>query len=186
MNKTRLQENNTELQEILKAVQSLPAAKSWGGGTAIEPSREDIVIPAYTDKELTIKGYGPLLKTICGYNHIVYGSITLGADDDWLDIAHGLQMPPRMILVYTTGSIYTSSPSYICTLMATRTGDTGYLNGGGTLVRYIGGTYSCEHTISSDYVDSNTARIFAHARYGGTSISAKFAAGAEYKWIFMA
>ena len=56
MNKEDLRQNNTGLQTILAAVKSLPTAKSWGGGTIIEPSNHDIMIPAYTNVDLTVKG----------------------------------------------------------------------------------------------------------------------------------
>ncbi len=55
MNKEDLRQNNTGLQTILAAVKSLPTAKSWGG-TIIEPSNHDIMIPAYKNVDLTVKG----------------------------------------------------------------------------------------------------------------------------------
>ena len=55
-NKTQLQENNADLQQILQAVQDLPTANPWGGSTTIVPGTSDVSIPAYTDTALTVQG----------------------------------------------------------------------------------------------------------------------------------
>ena len=55
MNKEDLRQNNTGLQTILAAVKSPPNRKIVGG-TIIEPSNHDIMIPAYTNVDLTVKG----------------------------------------------------------------------------------------------------------------------------------
>lgn len=54
--KAQLQKNNEELQSVLQTIQSLPTKNTWGGGTLIVPGPENIEIPAYTDKTLTISG----------------------------------------------------------------------------------------------------------------------------------
>lgn len=63
-NKTDLQANNTDLQQILQAVQALPTANPWGGSTIIEPGSESITIPAYTDTELTVNPVQTEEKTV--------------------------------------------------------------------------------------------------------------------------
>ena len=63
-NKTDLQLNNADLQQILQAVQALPAANSWGGATIIEPGSEAITIPAYTDTALTVNPVQTEEKTV--------------------------------------------------------------------------------------------------------------------------
>lgn len=55
-NKQTLQNTNTDLARVLTELNKLPAGKSWGGGTIIEPGTNDILIPAYTDRDLTVSG----------------------------------------------------------------------------------------------------------------------------------
>ena len=63
-NKTDLQANNTDLQEILQAVQDLPAVNHWLGGETIIPGSEAVTIPAYTDTELTVNPVQTEEKTV--------------------------------------------------------------------------------------------------------------------------
>lgn len=63
-NKTDLQANNADLQQILQAVQALPTAVPWGGSTIIEPGSEAVTIPAYTDTELTVNPVQTEEKTV--------------------------------------------------------------------------------------------------------------------------
>ena len=55
-NKTDLQANNIDLQQILQAVQDLPQASHWSGGGTIIPGTDDVDILAYTDTALTVQG----------------------------------------------------------------------------------------------------------------------------------
>lgn len=63
-NKTDLQANNADMQQILQRVQVLPTANSWGKSTIIEPGNEVITIPAYTDKEITVNSIQTEEKTV--------------------------------------------------------------------------------------------------------------------------
>lgn len=88
MNKQDLQQNNTGLQAILAAVNSLPTAKSWGGAPIIEPSSEDIVIPAFTNVDLTVKGVN-----LSDYG-IDFGQVRLNESKSKVTINHSLNAVP--------------------------------------------------------------------------------------------
>lgn len=62
-NKSELQIHNLDLQSILQTVNSQPAAVPWGGATDIIAGTQDIVIPAYTDTQLTVKGDADLIAS---------------------------------------------------------------------------------------------------------------------------
>lgn len=72
-NKQNLQLNNADLQAIKKAINSLPSAKPWGGGTIIEPSSEDVIIPAFTNVELTVQGDMNLKPENIKYGETIFG-----------------------------------------------------------------------------------------------------------------
>lgn len=55
-NKETIQAHNMDLQRIKDTIAALPSAQKWHGGGTIIPSKEDIVIPAFTNTELTVKG----------------------------------------------------------------------------------------------------------------------------------
>lgn len=54
-NKTLLQTNNINLQEVSQTIQNLPIINPWEEeSNSINPGNESIIIPAYTDKEITV------------------------------------------------------------------------------------------------------------------------------------
>ncbi len=101
MNKEDLQQNNTGLQSILATIKSLPSAKAWGGGAPIiEPSIEDIVIPAFTNVDLTIKGVD-LLKF--GVSKGTFYATQAMKDARETTFYHNLNAKPRFIYAVGTG-----------------------------------------------------------------------------------
>lgn len=95
MNKEDLQQNNAGLQAILAAVKSLPAAKSWGGGAPIiEPSSEDILIPAFTNVDLTVKGVD------LSRFGMVSGSFTPAENAKDISLSFDLPYAPTIVLVW--------------------------------------------------------------------------------------
>ncbi|MFR9300182.1 hypothetical protein [Emergencia timonensis] len=95
MNKEDLRQNNTGLQTILAAVKSLPTAKSWGGGgTIIEPSNHDIMIPAYTNVDLTVKGV-ELQKF-----GVASGSFTLTTNLKNISLSFDLPSAPKIVIIW--------------------------------------------------------------------------------------
>lgn len=120
-NKTQLQENNADLQQILQAVQALPTAVPWGGSTTIVPGTSDVSIPAYTDEELTIQGdvnliaeniasgvsiFGvtgtaPTSLTAFGIN---FGQFTV-SNQHHVTVNHGLGVKPKAVMMYPISTI---------------------------------------------------------------------------------
>lgn len=109
MNKPQLQNNNAELQTILAAVKSLPTAKSWGGGTIIEPSRDEIIIPAYTDKTITI--LPGITSSDFGFDNVAYGSVTPLEDEKQIELVHNFGRRPKFLFIYGNVENYTGSYS---------------------------------------------------------------------------
>lgn len=72
-NKTDLQANNIDLQEILQAVQDLPQASHWSGGGTIIPGTADVDIPAYTDTALTVRGDANLIPANIASGVSIFG-----------------------------------------------------------------------------------------------------------------
>lgn len=117
-NKTDLQANNIDLQEILQAVQELPAASHWSGGGTIIPGTDDVDIPAYTDTALTVQGDANLIAsniakgvpifgvtgtapTSLGDFGITQGSFTVDSDLRTVSINIGMANY-RIITIYAT------------------------------------------------------------------------------------
>ena len=121
-NKTDLQANNTDLQEILQAVQDLPQASHWSGGGTIIPGTADVDIPAYTDTELVVQGDMNLVPSniasgvsifgVSGSANIAPMKITIGSftfqgevggsiDLSLLTVNHGLGVRPSLVIAYS-------------------------------------------------------------------------------------
>ena len=103
-NKLKLQENNSNLEEVITAIQSLPIENTWEGSEIIIPGTESIIIPAYTNKELTVSAIEPVdtLKDFFGYEKISTGQIRPnGYNTVRLGINHNLNVIPEFILFHT-------------------------------------------------------------------------------------
>lgn len=96
-NKTDLQTNNAELTKVLQAIQALPSANAWGGGTTIEAT-EPVTIPAYTDKEITV-----VPKGVQG---IDYGIVTLATPTRTFSVNHRLGVVPKITTFIPYNAIY--------------------------------------------------------------------------------
>ena len=115
-NKTQLQENNADLQQILQAVQALPTAVPWGGSTTIVPGTSDVSIPAYTDTALTVQGDANLIAANIASGVSIFGvtgtaptslaafGINFGqftvSNQPQVTVNHGLGVKPKMVMMY--------------------------------------------------------------------------------------
>lgn len=116
-NKTDLQANNIDLQEILQAVQDLPQASHWsGGGGTIIPGTADVDIPAYTDTALTVRGDANLIPANIASGVSIFGvtgtaptnlaafGINFGqftvSNKHQVTVNHGLGVKPKMVMMY--------------------------------------------------------------------------------------
>lgn len=93
-NKEIIQAHNMDLQRIKETIAALPAAKSWGGGAPIiEPSAEDVIIPAFTGVDLTVKGVD---VSKFGFAE---GTVTIAAAGT-IEIAHNIGSIPSVAMIY--------------------------------------------------------------------------------------
>lgn len=100
-----LDNNNLDLQKLMQEIQALPQAKNWGGGStdivATELS-QDLVIPAYTDTQLTVKKVEKGLKAD-------FGTVNFPTNSNLLitfTIEHGLGVVPKSFYLFPNGYIY--------------------------------------------------------------------------------
>lgn len=114
-NKTQLQENNADLQTIKSNVEDLPTSNNWLGETSIVPGTQQITIPAYTDKELTVQGDANLIAeniasgvSIFGVAGTAktfesmgmdYGQISLSRVQGSITVNHSLGVVPKYVLI---------------------------------------------------------------------------------------
>lgn len=122
-NKTDLQENNMKLQTIKNNIEELPESNAWTGQTSIVPGTQQITIPAYTDKELTIQGDANLIAENIASGVSIFGvtgtaptslaafGINFGqftvSNQPQVTVNHGLGIKPKAVMMYpisTTGS----------------------------------------------------------------------------------
>ena len=116
-NKTDLQANNIDLQQILQAVQDLPAVNHWlGGGGTIIPGTADVDIPAYTDTALTVQGDVNLIAENIASGVSIFGvtgkaptslaafGINFGqftvSNQHQVTVNHGLGVKPKAVMMY--------------------------------------------------------------------------------------
>lgn len=181
-NKTQLNINNTQLQQVLDTIKSLPSKNSWGGGTVIRPTTTNQIIPAYTDKELTVEGsanlkasnikkgidiFGVIGTMEQGKVGIDFGTVTPSSDEYSITVKHTLGKVPSKIVIagMTTKSL--SHSEKICYGNESK----GIRSGG----------YNNEASISSFEGKKTNEEI--EFKY---SYSTVFESGVEYRWFAIA
>ena len=90
-----LDNNNLDLQKLMQEIQALPQAKNWGGSTDIVATElsQDLVIPAYTDTELTVK------KVEKGVTGIDFGEVTQSKAQKTITVEHSLGVVPKFAVL---------------------------------------------------------------------------------------
>ena len=193
-NKTQLQENNADLQQILQAVQALPTANPWGGSTTIVPGTSDVSIPAYTDTALTVQGDMNLIAANIASGVSIFGvagtaptslaafGINFGqftvSNQHQVTVNHGLGVKPKMVMMYPInlkGSevemIFHINPYYAPGIMET--------NYYGFLV-YPGSHPSADFSENGEFSTSTAATITFYEKHSSYPISG------TYGWIAIA
>ena len=102
--KQQAEQNILDSEALKKVISELPRSNSWGGSTDIVATElsQDLVIPAYTDTELTVKKVEKGLKAD-------FGTVNFPANSNLLitfTIEHGLGVVPKSFYLFPNGYIY--------------------------------------------------------------------------------
>lgn len=163
-----------------------------GGAPIIEPSDKDVIIPAFTDTELIVKGLSDFITNVFGYQKISYGTFTPSDDTSRCTVNHNLGKRPQVLMAYSKEPVGRHYDCYLQSIMIF----SGYQNYEDKYdTRYYGGAYAIYNSAGSDCYSlssqTNSETVFDLSvsylyNYAGVVTSAEFKKGMTYNWIAIA
>ena len=99
--KQQAEQNILDSEALKQIITELPRSNSWGGSTDIVATElsQDLVIPAYTDAELTVK------KVEKGVTGIDFGTVTFASTTSDPIIPHSLKKTPTAFCIVPKGEM---------------------------------------------------------------------------------
>lgn len=199
-NKISLQAHNVDLQTAVNKILTMPTSVPWGGGsTDIVAGDKDIVIPAYTDKELVVKAVaGGLKPEDLGFTKMTYGEFVLANEVAGAKITHGLGEIPKALIILGEGASpaginFYSAEAFI---FKNNQNNTNTFSGGGSGGKEWYGIYDYQSFIfpprgdmatdTEITVGLNSTITYSSSGDNTYKAASVFVAGAKYRWIALA